>query len=198
MSQTSTPTDSPPLVEAFGDPEKFVSRWHTQPAPYSPLVFVGLALIAIAGTIIYGLLLGLGKGPERMIESGLLACLASAISWATPLPAIYILNSMAGMRLRASTTFLAALVTAAWGGCALIAFMPISLVYLLTFPNNRVALIAHGIVFAFVGFTMASIFSRQLECLEKGQGGGRVWWLWLFVCLKVQLLYSFGLISFSW
>jgi len=33
---------------------------------------------------------------------------------AAPQPAVYILNSLGGMRLRASTTFLVALLTAAW------------------------------------------------------------------------------------
>lgn len=188
-----------PLAVAFRDPEGFIHRWHREGHPYSGAVFAGLAGVAVAGTLAYGTTLGLnGDGLEAVGRSALLYTAAAALSWAVPLPAVYVLNSLAGMTLRASTVFLAALVTAAWGGLALLAFLPITLVYLLAFPGiNWLALVAHAIVFTLVGFSMACIFGRQVERLEPGRGGGRVWWLWLFVCLKVQLLYSFGLVRFD-
>lgn len=184
---------------AFRDPEAFSLRWHREGQPYSLGVFVGLALVALIGTFAYGLLLGVNSSdPERLLYCGGMNALAAAIAWAVPLPAVYILNSMTGLRMRASTTFLAALVTAAWGGFAFLAFLPIALVYLLSFPESKgLALFAHLVVFALVGFSMAYVFGRQIERIEPRRGGGRVWWLWLFVCLEVQLLYTFGLITFE-
>src|SRR5262245_57188086 len=197
---TPSPAAEPaPFAQAFRDPEAFTLRWHREGAPYPAAVFAGLGLAAVAGTFAYGMLLGVeSRDWNRVVTCGGLNSLAAAIAWAVPLPAVYILNSMTGMRLRASTTFLASLVTAAWGGFAFLAFLPIALVYLLTFPGNKaLALFAHLVVFALVGFSMAYIFGRQIERLEPRRGGGRVWWLWLFVCLEVQLLYSFGLITFE-
>jgi len=51
------------------------------------------------------------------------------LAWAIPLPALYILNSLSGSRLAASSTLLAALVTVSWGGLAMIASIPIQLVF---------------------------------------------------------------------
>lgn len=192
--------DEAALARAFRDPEGFLERWHRQGTPYPAGVFLALALVALCGTLAYGAVIGLCHGfdPQMLLRSAGLTALVSAISWAVPLPAIYILNSMTGQRLRASTTFLASLVSAAWGGFALLAFLPVALVYLLTFPGNRqLALFAHLLVFALVGFSMAVIFGRLIERLEPHRGGGRVWWLWLFVVLQVQLLYSFGVITFE-
>lgn len=201
MSQ-ATPGPAPEFGvfgQAFRDPEAFTLRWHREGTPYSLGVFVGLALVAVLGTFAYGALLGVeSRDWNRVLTCAGLNSLAAAIAWLVPLPAVYILNSMTGMRLRASTTFLAALVTAAWGGFAFLAFLPITLIYLLTFPGTKaLALFAHLLVFALVGFSMAYIFGRQIERIEPRHGGGRVWWLWLFVCLEVQLLYSFGLITFE-
>jgi hypothetical protein len=199
IEPAAPPAEEHALARAFRDPEGFIHRWHREGHPYPGAVFAALAAVAVLGTLAYGTTLGLSaKGPEGVLEGALLYTAAAALSWAVPLPAVYVLNSLAGMTLRASTVFLASLVTAAWGGLALVAFLPITLLYLLAFPGvNWLALVAHAVVFTLVGFSMACIFGRQVERLEPGRGGGRVWWLWLFVCLKVQLLYSFGLVRFE-
>jgi hypothetical protein len=203
----STPNDPPGAFgQAFRDPEAFILRWHREGQPYSGAVFAGLAFVAVAGTLAYGALLGLATqtsstdftvNTDRLLECSWMFALACAISWAVPLPAVYILNSLTGMRLRASTTFLAALVTAAWGGFAFFAFLPIALIYLLSFPQVKLlGLFAHLIVFALVGISMACIFGRQIERVEPNRGGARVWWLWMFVGLQVVLLARFDLIQF--
>ncbi|MFO0878681.1 MAG: hypothetical protein U0840_15175 [Gemmataceae bacterium] len=199
MSQAAPLPASGSPIQVFRDPESFIGRWHRGGAPYSLGVFLFLALVAMAGTAAYGAMMGLfGTAKGDVSYAAGANTLAAAIAWLVPLPAVYILNSMTGMRLRASTTFLAALVTAAWGGLAFLAFLPIALVYLLTFPGNKaVALFAHLVVFCLVGFSMAYIFGRQIEHLEPRRGGGRVWWLWIFVLLEVQLLYTFGLVTFE-
>ena len=153
-STTAVPTREPGVLGlAFRDPEVFLLRWHREGQPYPTSTFAGLAGIAVGGTFAYGALLGVGDGWERVLSCALLNTAAAAIAWVVPLPAVYILNSLTGLRLRASTTFLAALVTAAWGGFAFLAFLPIALVYLLAFPgHNGVALFAHLLVFSLVGF----------------------------------------------
>src|SRR5262245_54769724 len=121
MAQPAPTTSDRPrepgaLGLAFRDPEGFIQRWHREGSPYSPAVSLALALVAVAGTLAYGAVISAGSAdPQRILLCAGYNCLAAAIAWAVPLPAVYILNSMTGMRLRASTTFLAALVAAAWG-----------------------------------------------------------------------------------
>src|SRR5262245_24963015 len=102
--------------EALREPEAFALRWHREGSPCHASVFVALALTAILGTTFYGLVMGLLDGPRVMLLSGVRCTAAAGLAWSLPLPALYVLNSIAGSRLRPSTTFLAALVTTSWGG----------------------------------------------------------------------------------
>lgn len=192
------PSSAPPaLAQAFLDPDLFVHRWHREGEPYPLGWFVALASVALVGTALYGVLLA---WPDHLGQVALFALynsVSATIAWAAPLPALYILGSLQGLRLRASTLFLASLVTAAWGGLALLSMAPITAVFLLCFPHSKIlALFVHGVAMVFVATSMAVIFGRTVERIEPGQGNN-VWWLWLFVLLKVQLMYCFGLIHFN-
>jgi len=101
-------------------------HWHREGTQYPWSVFTALALTAILGTTTYGMIMGLLSGPQRMFAGGLYCTLAAGMAWSLALPALYILNSLSGSQLRASTTFLAALVTTSWGGLAMIASIPIA------------------------------------------------------------------------
>src|SRR5712692_1817239 len=114
------------IGQALREPEGFALRWHHEGTPYSWWVFLALALTSIVGTTTYGMAMGIIDGGSRMFECGIKFTAAAGIAWSLPLPALYILNSLAGSRLRASTTFLAALVTTSWGGLAMIASIPIT------------------------------------------------------------------------
>src|SRR6185437_9192262 len=70
--------------------------------------------------------MGIGHGLHAVGTKALTLTLAAGVAWAIPLPALYILNSLGGSRLRASTTLLAALVTTSWGGLAMVASIPIN------------------------------------------------------------------------
>src|SRR5581483_4906116 len=120
--------------QALHDPEAFALDWQRRQAPYPWWVFAALILTAAAGTTAYGLTLGLLGGAGRMLQDGLLLSLAAGIAWGLPLPALYILNSLTGSRLRASTTFLAALVTTSWGGLALLASIPVNVFFTAALP----------------------------------------------------------------
>src|SRR5437870_8972020 len=140
--------------EALREPEAFALRWHREDSPYPFWVFTALALTSITGTTAYGIIMGLLGGPESMLLGGLRSTAAAGIAWSLPLPALYILNSLAGSRLRPSTTFLAALVTTSWGGLAMIASIPINLFFSAALPYPVVVLAVNLIVFAGVGVCM--------------------------------------------
>jgi hypothetical protein len=184
------------IHEALRQPEEFALRWHREGQPYSWSVFAALALTAIAGTTIYGLILGIGGGPREMFRCGGAFTLAAGIAWGLPLPALYILNSLTGSRLRASTTFLAALVTTSWGGLALLASIPIAWFFTVAVSNALVWLVVHLAVFAGVGVAMADVFSRVMERLEPRRGRLPAWWLPLVGILGAELFYALGLFRF--
>jgi hypothetical protein len=156
--------------QALREPEAFTLRWHRETAPYAWWVFAALALTAVAGTLSYGLTLGILGGPRRMAECALACTAAAGIAWGVPLPALYILNSLSGSRLRASTTFLAALVTTSWGGLALMASIPINWFFTVAIPVGWFVLLVNLVVFAGVGAAMVDVFCRVMEHLEPARG----------------------------
>lgn len=184
------------IQEALREPEDFAIRWHVEGRPYSWSVFAALALTAIAGTTIYGLILGLNGGAREMFRCGGAFTLAAGTAWGLPLPALYILNSLTGSRLRASTTFLAALVTTSWGGLAVLASIPIAWFFTVAVSNALILLAVHLAVFVGVGVAMADVFSRILERLEPRRGRRPAWWLLLVGVLGTELFHALGLFSF--
>jgi hypothetical protein len=181
---------------ALREPEEFAQRWHREGAPYPWWVFAALGLTAVAGTTFYGMTMGLLGGPGRMFVSGLSCTAAAGLAWALPLPALYILNSLTGSRLRASTTFLAALVTTSWGGLAMITSIPINLFFTAALPYPGVVRVINLIVFAGVGLAMIDVFCRVVESLEPARGRLPVLWLLLVGAIGIELFYAFGLFHF--
>jgi hypothetical protein len=182
---------------ALREPETFAVRWHWEGQVYPWWVFAALALTAIVGTTAYGLTMGVLDGPWRMLEQGLTCTLAAGIAWSLPLPALYILNSLTGSRLRPSTTFLAALVTTSWGGLALIASIPINLFFSVALPYPAAVLAVNLIVFAGVGVAIIDVFCRVIQRLEPARGRLPAWWLALVGALGAELFYAFGLFNFA-
>jgi hypothetical protein len=183
--------------QALRDPEDFTLRWHQEGTPYAWWVFAALALTAIAGTLSYGLTLGILGGPARMAACAMSCTIAAGIGWGLPLPALYILNSLSGSRLRASTTFLAALVTTSWGGLALMASIPINWFFTVAIPVGWFVLLVNLVVFAGVGAAMVDVFCRVMERLEPERGRTPGWWLLLVGAIGGELFYAFGLFDFS-
>lgn len=183
--------------QALREPEEFALHWHRDGRPYAWWVFAALALTAIAGTITYGMSMGLLGGTGRMLQSSLHFTLAAGIAWSLPLPALYILNSLTGSRLRLSTTFLAALVTTSWGGLALIASIPINLFFTAALPYPAVVLVINLIVFTGVGVCMVDVFCRVMERLEPARGKAPALWLVLVAAIGAELFYALGLFQFT-
>jgi hypothetical protein len=189
---------------ALKEPEEFVLHWHREGTPYPVTVFAALALTAMIGTITYGMIMGLLAGPQRMFACGLYCTIAAGIGWGLPLPALYILNSLTGSRLRASTTFLAAMVTTSWGGLAMIASIPIAWFFTAALPEDIhiydlhlrreiAVLVVHFIVFTGVGVSMFDVFCRVMRALEPQRGAWPACWLILVGIIGGELFYQFDL-----
>jgi hypothetical protein len=193
MLQTRLRASLAHIGQALREPEAFALRWHQEGRPYGPWVFAALGLTAIAGTLTYGLTMGIPVGPWRMLHCALAFTVAAGLAWSLPLPALYILNSFTGSRLRLSTTFLATQVTTSWGGLAMIASVPINWFFLVALPYPVVALVVNLVIFTGVGVAMIDVFSRVMERLEPARGRMPVWWLGLVGSIGGELFYAFGL-----
>jgi hypothetical protein len=187
---------------ALREPEEFALRWHREEARYSLGVWAALGFTAALGTTIYGMTMGLRHGAAVVAEKAALYTLAAGLAWAIPLPALYILNSLGGSKLRPSTTLLAALVTTSWGGLAMIASVPINWFFSTTVPDLPIvsaywaAQIVRGVnllIFTGVGVSMADVFGRTIQRLEPQYGRRPMWYLALVGILGAQLFYLFGL-----
>jgi hypothetical protein len=197
MLQTRLRASFVHIGQALREPEAFALHWHREGTPYHWSVFAALALTAIAGTTAYGMIMGLLGGTQEMLLDGLRCTAAAGIAWSLPLPALYVLNSLAGSRLRASTTFLAALVTTSWGGLAMIASVPVSWFFTIALPFPAVILVVHLAIFAAVGVAMIDVFCRVVESLEPSRGRVPAWWLTLVGAIGGELFYAFGLFRFT-
>jgi hypothetical protein len=181
---------------ALHEPEQFALRWHREEAVYRWWIFAAMAVTAMLGTASYGMTMGVLGGAEQMLARGLLCTLAAGIAWGVPLPALYILGSITGSKLRASTTFLAALVTTSWGGLAMIASVPINLFFTAAVPYPAFVLLVNLVVFAGVGVAMVDVFGRVMARLEPARGTAPIVWLALVGAIGGELFYAFGLFHF--
>jgi hypothetical protein len=183
--------------QALREPEAFTLRWHENGTSYEWWVFAALALTAIVGTTTYGLTMGILEGPRRMCWCAFAFTAAAGIGWSLPLPALYILNSLSGSQLRATTTLLAALVTTSWGGLAMIASVPINWFFSVAVPVPWFVLIVNLVVFSGVGLAMVDVFARVMERLEPARGRAPAWWLVLVAAIGGELYYAFDLFHFG-
>jgi hypothetical protein len=182
---------------ALREPEEFTLRWHTGEQVYPWWIWIGLAATAIVGTTTYGMTMGILGGVERIALAGLSCTAAAGLAWGLPLPALYILNSMLGSRLPASSTLLAALVTTSWGGLAMVASIPINWFFTVAVPYAPFILVVNLVVFAGVGIAMIDVFGRVMERIEPSRGRRPAIWLMLVGAIGGELFYFFGLFHFS-
>ena len=183
--------------QALRDPESFALAWNTGQVHYRSWVWCALAATAILGTTTYGMTMGFLGGPPEMFRNGFACTAAAGLAWGIPLPALYILNSLNGSRLPASSTLLAALVTTSWGGLAMIASVPINWFFTAAIPHPGFVLVVNLIVFAGVGVSMTDVFHRVMERLEPDRDITPVWWLAIVAAIGSELFYFFGLFHFA-
>ena len=182
---------------ALRDPEAFAVAWNEGRNDYQWPVWVSLLATAIVGTTTYGMTMGLLGGAGDIFFKGFICTLAAGLAWAIPLPALYILNSLSGSRLAASSTLLAALVTVSWGGLAMVASIPINWFFTATVPHPTFVLIVNLIVFTGVGVSMVDVFRRVMLRLEPQRHFAPVWWLMIVGVIGAELFYFFGLFQFA-
>lgn len=180
---------------ALRDPEEFAVVWNEGRSDYRWPVWAALLTTAIAGTLTYGMTMGLLGGAGDIFFKAFICTLSAGIAWAIPLPALYILNSLSGSRLSASSTLLAALVTVSWGGLAMIASIPINWFFTATIPHAGFVLAVNLVVFTGVGVAMVDVFRRVMARLEP-QHVTPVWWLLLVGAIGGELFFFFGLFEF--
>jgi hypothetical protein len=182
---------------ALRDPEAFAVAWNEGRNDYQWPVWVALLVTAIVGTTTYGMTMGLLGGAGDIFFKGFICTLAAGLAWAIPLPALYILNSLSGSRLPASSTLLAALVTVSWGGLAMIASIPINWFFTATVPHPTFVLLVNLIVFTGVGVSMVDVFRRVMLRLEPKRHFAPVWWLMIVGIIGAELFFFFGLFQFA-
>lgn len=182
---------------ALREPEAFAVRWNQGEVQYRWWVWASLVATAMLGTTTYGMTMGLLGRTEDVLLKGLTCTLAAGLAWGIPLPALYILNSLSGSRLSASSTLLAALVTTSWGGLAMLASIPINWFFTVAIPSPGFVLLVNLIVFAGVGVSMVDVFGRVMQQLEPQRGVIPIWWLVLVGILGAELFYFFGLFQFA-
>ena len=182
---------------ALREPEEFAVRWNRHEVEYRWGVWVSLMATAILGTMTYGMTMGLGGHVRDVAMKGVTCTLGAGLAWGIPLPALYILNSLSGSRLRASSTLLAALVTTSWGGLAMVASIPINWFFTVAIPSPNFILLVNLVVFSGVGVSMIDVFQRVMRKLEPQRGTAPVWWLGLVGVIGAELFYLFGLFNFG-
>ena len=182
---------------ALREPEAFAVRWNRGEVQYRWWVWASLVATAMLGTTTYGMTMGLLGQAEDVLFKGLTCTMAAGLAWGIPLPALYILNSLSGSRLPASSTLLAALVTTSWGGLAMIASIPINWFFTVAIPSPGFVLLVNLIVFAGVGVSMIDVFRRVMQQLEPQRGVVPIWWLVLVGIMGAELFYFFGLFQFA-
>ncbi|MCE9607269.1 MAG: hypothetical protein K8U03_20480 [Planctomycetia bacterium] len=189
---------------ALRDPEEFAARRHRGEVEYESTVWLALIATAILGTTVYGLTMGIGEGLRAVCTKSILLTLSAGLAWAVPLPALYILNSLGGSRLKPSTTLLAALVTTSWGGLAMLASVPINWFFSVAIPDlpflaqqpHFVRYLIVGVnllVFTGVGVAMIDVFGRVMQRLEPRREAEPIWYLVLVGLIGAQLFYFFEL-----
>ncbi len=182
---------------ALRDPEEFAVAWNEGRSAYPWAVWVALLATAIVGTTTYGMTMGLLGGAGDIFHKAFVCTLAAGVAWAIPLPALYILNSLSGSRLPATSTLLAALVTVSWGGLAMIASIPVNWFFTATVPHPTFVLLVNLVVFTGVGVSMIDVFRRVMQRLEPEREFAPVWWLMLVGVIGAELFYCFGLFQFA-
>ena len=181
---------------ALRDPEEFAVRWNQGDVHYRWWVWAALLATAILGTMTYGMTMGLMGGTGDILYKAFACTTAAGLAWLIPLPALYILNSLSGSRLPASSTLLAALVTVSWGGLAMLASIPINWFFTAAVPHSGFVLLINLVVFTGVGVAMIDVFRRVMQKLEPHRDVTPMWWMVLIGVIGTELFYFFGVFNF--
>lgn len=184
------------ILLALREPEEFAVLWRDGRERYPLVVWLALATMAAGGTALYGFMLGLAGNAPGMLPSAGLLVVATGLAWVIPLPGLYVVNSLNGSKLAASSTLLAALVTVSWGSLAMLASLPIHWFFTAAIPQPWIALAVNLVIFGGVSTCMIDVFGRVMAALEPGRGRTPTWLLIPVALIGTELIFAFDLFRF--
>lgn len=185
------------LIEALRRPEMLVDAWENGGSDArTPYLMPRLMAVTVAATAAYGLTMGLPIGVDVAIERALAFPLACGIAWSIALPTFFVLGALNGMRLRPSTMLLIAVVTVHYGGLAMLASIPVQLLFAVALPYPAVSLGINLVIFAGVGLSTGDVLRRVVNQVAPDSIRFAEYWLVLLGVLGPELFLLFNLFEF--
>jgi hypothetical protein len=184
-------------LDALVDPEALLRAWRDHGVrAYSPTIFVLLLGVTAAATFAYGVTMGIPLGWSAALERGLTLMLAAGGAWLVALPTLYIAGNMLGHRLEASTTLLAATLTVHYAALAMLASIPIHLLFAAVFASPTITFLINLAIFTGVGLCAADVLLRSIEVVDRTARGFALRWLVLLGVLGAELFSLSGIFRF--
>ncbi len=168
---------------AWIHPEEFAAEWLDRPGStaFSPLL-----LTAALGAGLYSAGVRLVDGPHATALFGAAGTLAPLLLWIGAVPALFILGSHLGSRMRLRQVMLVSLTALSFGGFALAASLPVEWLLDYALPASKSRLLLHGSVLLAAGLCTFDVLHRVLKQLEDSRPA-RALWLGLLVLSWLQL-----------
>jgi hypothetical protein len=199
QAQTTMPLEEAPttILAALRDPEAFLRAWRDHGTrAYPPSIFVLLIAITAAATAAYGLAMGLPLGAMAALERAISFPLAAGVAWTLAFPTLYIVGNLTGLRLELSTTLLAAILTIHYGSLAMLASIPIHLLFASVLPYEGVMLLVNFAIFTGVGICGGDVLLRVIDEVDPYARGFAKVWLVLLGLLGAELFSIAGIFQF--
>jgi hypothetical protein len=203
MTTTSTtdpfPLDDAPttVLDALRDPEGLLRAWRDHGTrAYPTSLFTFLLGVTAAATAAYGLTMGLPLGWRVGLERAVTFTLAAGAAWIIALPTLYIAGNILGHKLEASTTVLAATLTVHYGSLAMLASIPIHLLFAAVFASSTVTFGINLVIFTGVGLCASDVLLRSIDVVDPTARSFAIRWLVLLGVLGAELFSLAGIFRF--
>ena len=202
---TTTPTteaialeDAPTtLIDALRDPEGLLRAWRDHGTrAYPTSMFTFLLGVTAAATAAYGLTMGLPLGWHAALVRAVTFTAAAGAAWLVALPTLYIAGNVLGHRLEASTTVLAATLTVHYASLAMLASIPIHLLFAAVFASPSVTFLINLVIFTGVGLCAADVLLRAIDVVDPTARRFAARWLVLLGVLGAELFSLAGIFRF--
>jgi len=185
------------MLDALRDPESLLRAWRDHGTrAYPASLFAFLLGVTAAATAAYGLTMGLPLGWQVALERAITFTLAAGAAWIVALPTLYIAGNILGHKLEASTTVLAATLTVHYGSLAMLASIPIHLLFAAVFANATVTFLINLVIFTGVGLCAADVLLRSIDVVDPTARPFAVRWLVLLGVIGAELFSLAGIFRF--
>lgn len=196
---TATPFEDAPksLLDALRNPEGLLRTWRDHgTGAYPASLFFMLLGITAASTAAYGFVMALPLGLSVALARAVAFTAAAGTAWIVTLPTLYIAGNVLGHRLEASTTILAATLTVHYGALAMLASIPIHLLFAAVFESPTVNFLINIVIFTGVGFCASDVLLRAIEIVDPTARRFAARWLVLLGILGAELFAYAGIFQF--